>query len=429
LEAHFPANFIDSDASRKVYLLMGFHKDYKKNILLTMAPLLMQYCIWEARLKKKIPSFHSLNQDFIEICRKFVWTNNVAYNCGSFLNFPLRRNLGYGPVRARQPENEREGGHVPQQDHQGHAGQRHQRDAGAQLRRNAPRPPPPQMNPSEDTLRKINQLDPEGLLDRNNLDGSKATPLAKDGEATDPCHVMSSSEEDNAQDEEDGGSYKSGEDDDESGGGEGGSSNGEEEDGEMQVDTSNMNPDSTGSGNPTPHTAAEDGADGGDVVMGDTADENAGGPVGGPTGADNTSTQVTNANANLPGSGESGSRNENSTGENTASPQPGGSRDGGGHMHGGGGHLPGGGHSLGSSGNNFKMPAIPTTQKNNPKKKVPIGVQKIPKEKSSPIPAEADAVPSKTYRAIISSKMLKGKAGTIGGIASGQGNSECGSFF
>jgi hypothetical protein len=98
-------------------------------------------------------------------------------------------------------------------------------------------------------------------------------------------------------------------------------------------------------------------------------------------------------------------------------------------MHGGGGHLPGGGHSLGSSGNNFKMPAIPTTQKNNPKKKVPIGVQKIPKEKPSPIPAEADAVPSKTYRAIISSKMLKGKAGTIGGIASGQGNSECGSFF
>jgi hypothetical protein len=142
LDVHFPANFTDSEASRKAYLLMGFHKDHKKNILVTMAPLLMQYCIWEARLKKKIPSFNSLNQDFIEICRKFVWTNSVAYNCGSFLNFPLRRNLGYGPVRERQPENEREGGHVPQQDHQGHAGQRHQRDAGAQPRRNAPRPPP-----------------------------------------------------------------------------------------------------------------------------------------------------------------------------------------------------------------------------------------------------------------------------------------------
>jgi hypothetical protein len=91
--------------------------------------------------------------------------------------------------------------------------------------------------------------------------------------------------------------------------------------------------------------------------------------------------------------------------------------------------LPGGGSVHGGSGNNFKMPAIPLIQKHDLKKKVPSGVKKIPKEKSSPIPAEADAVPSKTYRAIISSKMLKGKAGTIGGIASGQGNSECGSFF
>jgi hypothetical protein len=33
------------------------------------------------------------------------------------------------------------------------------------------------------------------------------------------------------------------------------------------------------------------------------------------------------------------------------------------------------------------------------------------------------------FRAIITSKMLKGKAGIIGGIAYGQGNSECGSFF
>jgi hypothetical protein len=63
------------------------------------------------------------------------------------------------------------------------------------------------------------------------------------------------------------------------------------------------------------------------------------------------------------------------------------------------------------------------------KRRFQSGYKNIPKQKSSPIPAEADAVPSKTYRAIISSKMLKGKAGTIGGIASGQGNSECGSFF
>jgi hypothetical protein len=240
------------------------------------------------------------------------------------------------------------------------------------------------MNPSEDTLRKINQLDPEGLLDRSNLDGSKVVPLAKDGEATDPCHVMSSSEEDNAQDEEDGGSYKSGEDDDESGGGEGGSSNGEDDDDEMQVDTSNMNPASTGSGNPAPNTAAEEGTDGGDVVMGDTADDSAGGTVGGPTGGSmvgstsgtaDISNQVTNEGAIVPGSGESGSGNENCTGENTASPQPCGSRDGG-----GGGNLPGGGPAHGGSGNNFKMPAIPIIQKNFQKRRFQSGSKKFQKK-------------------------------------------------
>ncbi len=88
LECHFPPNLIDSEESRKRYLMMGFHKDYSKNILLTLAPLLLQYCIWEARLKKKIPSFHTLNHDFIEICKKLIWSNSVANNCCTFLNFP-----------------------------------------------------------------------------------------------------------------------------------------------------------------------------------------------------------------------------------------------------------------------------------------------------------------------------------------------------
>jgi hypothetical protein len=82
--------------------------------------------------------------------------------------------------------------------------------------------------------------------------------------------------------------------------------------------------------------------------------------------------------------------------------------------------------------NNFKMPIIPAAPKTDPKTKVPSGVKKTQKNQKkipAPIPAEADAVPSKTYRAIIASKELKGKAGTIGGIASGQGASYCGSFF
>ena len=46
-----------------------------------------------------------------------------------------------------------------------------------------------------------------------------------------------------------------------------------------------------------------------------------------------------------------------------------------------------------------------------------------------PDPVEPDAVPSKIYDAILTNKKRKEKAGTIGGIASGQGPTEVGSFF
>jgi hypothetical protein len=66
-------------------------------------------------------------------------------------------------------------------------------------------------------------------------------------------------------------------------------------------------------------------------------------------------------------------------------------------------------------------------------RKIPTGV-KAPTEKDSlppkkQDPVEPDAVPSKTYDAILTNKKKKEKAGTIGGIASGQGPTECGSFF
>jgi hypothetical protein len=91
--------------------------------------------------------------------------------------------------------------------------------------------------------------------------------------------------------------------------------------------------------------------------------------------------------------------------------------------------ISGGGNDSGNKMNNFKMPNIPTAQKTDPKTKVPSGVKNIQKKIPAPIPAEAHVVPSKIYRAIIASKQLKGKVGTIGGIASGQGESYCGSFF
>ncbi len=67
--------------------------------------------------------------------------------------------------------------------------------------------------------------------------------------------------------------------------------------------------------------------------------------------------------------------------------------------------------------NKFKIPNMP---KNSALEKVPTGVKEPgPKKTVNPIPAEADAVPSKTYTKIISGKMLKGKVGTIGGLRGG----------
>jgi hypothetical protein len=74
----------------------------------------------------------------------------------------------------------------------------------------------------------------------------------------------------------------------------------------------------------------------------------------------------------------------------------------------------------------LKIPDPPKTTA----EKIPSGVKEPSTKKTiDSIPAETDAVPSKTYNSILSSKRLKGKVGTIGGTTSGQGSSECGSFF
>ncbi len=59
--------------------------------------------------------------------------------------------------------------------------------------------------------------------------------------------------------------------------------------------------------------------------------------------------------------------------------------------------------------NKFKIPNMP---KDSALEKVPTGVKEPgPKKIVNPIPAEADAVPSKTYTKIISGKMLEGESG------------------
>jgi hypothetical protein len=141
LREHLPENFFNNDVEKRLFFITGYNNRYPMNLLLTTAVLLFQYCIWEAKLKKKIPSFHTLNEEFLDLCRKFIWSNSVAHNCCTSNNFPLRRNLGYGGAAVNAAGHEQDGGPPQQQGHQGHARRQH-RHHRLQLQRHAPRPPP-----------------------------------------------------------------------------------------------------------------------------------------------------------------------------------------------------------------------------------------------------------------------------------------------
>jgi hypothetical protein len=94
LREHTPENFFNNGEEKKLYLITGFCNRYPKNLFLTMSALLFQYCIWEAKLKKKIPSFHTLNEDFLDMMRNFIWTNSVAHNCCTFRIFSIAQEPG-----------------------------------------------------------------------------------------------------------------------------------------------------------------------------------------------------------------------------------------------------------------------------------------------------------------------------------------------
>jgi hypothetical protein len=225
------------------------------------------------------------------------------------------------------------------------------------------------------SMKIVRELDPDGILDK---DANSDSFVKRDGEAVDPCHTLSSSESE----EED-------------------TADGTEK--EMEVDQ----PAAPILTVPTDPTAilnvASTGSESGEV------------PDPAPTAA---GTAVFSDTAPTPTQSGSGSRSRIDEHEQETDPGVSNSFN-----------RVDPTSKLGKAilQSKFKIPNMP---KNSTLEKVPTGVKDPgPKKSVNPIPAEADAIPSKTYTKIISSKMLKGKVGTIGGITSGQGVSECGSFF
>jgi hypothetical protein len=230
------------------------------------------------------------------------------------------------------------------------------------------------------SMKIVKELDPDGILDKDtNNDGF----VKRDGEAVDPCHTLSSSESE----EED---------------------TADATEKEMEVDQ----PAATNLAAPpaptTIITVAGTGSESGTVP--DSASAAAGtaalsAPVSTPTGSQSGSVSGYSTEVLEQKKDPGANCNINCVDPNS---------------------------KLGKAilQSKFKIPIMP---KDSALEKVPAGVKERGAKKTvktvSSIPAEADAVPSKTYTKIISGKLLKGKVGTIGGITSGQGLSECSSFF
>jgi hypothetical protein len=75
------------------------------NLFLCSAVLTFQFCIWEQKLKKTVPSFHGLKMNFISLFRDTVKFNGDITKSGLLLNYDLCR-FFLGDGRERQVQDE-----------------------------------------------------------------------------------------------------------------------------------------------------------------------------------------------------------------------------------------------------------------------------------------------------------------------------------
>jgi hypothetical protein len=97
---YLPPDFVRNAQDRSDLFFLGrVHEPFSDDYFVTICIFIFQYTIWDARLRKKIPSFNSLNLLFKEIIRSLLRTNSLARKSKTKANFFMFRNLddGDGP--------------------------------------------------------------------------------------------------------------------------------------------------------------------------------------------------------------------------------------------------------------------------------------------------------------------------------------------
>jgi hypothetical protein len=92
-----------------LFFLGRVHEPNVDNFFVSISVFIFQYTIWDARLRKKIPSFNTLNILFKETVRSLLRTNSLAKKSKQKINFLMFRNLDdgdgpEGPVPGHGPE-------------------------------------------------------------------------------------------------------------------------------------------------------------------------------------------------------------------------------------------------------------------------------------------------------------------------------------
>ncbi len=94
LSLYFPVNYIRNDRERiNLFFLGRVHEPNVDNYFIMLCIFIFQYAIWDARLKKRIPSFNSLNLVFKELSLALLRTNSLVRKARIKTNYTLFRNL------------------------------------------------------------------------------------------------------------------------------------------------------------------------------------------------------------------------------------------------------------------------------------------------------------------------------------------------
>jgi len=76
----------------------------KENLFLAFSIILFQFCIWEEKLRKKKPSFHTLENIYLDSLYSLLQCNKKILLSSELINIPLCRTVGaINPHRLRIP--------------------------------------------------------------------------------------------------------------------------------------------------------------------------------------------------------------------------------------------------------------------------------------------------------------------------------------